>query len=495
MNKNKIKLYIYAGIACVGFGLSSCKTIDLPQKVENRNLPENFGNSSSNDTINSAKQTWEQFFTDEKLQALITTALENNQELNITLQEINVSRNEIRGKRGEYLPTASVKAGVGVDKVARYTNIGAMEATTDIKPGKEMPDPLFDFGVGAFANWETDIWGKLHNATKAQVERYLASIEGRNFMVTNIVGEISDSYYDLLALDKELEIVQENIKIQENALRVVKLLKQGARSNELAVKRFEAQVLNTKSMQYKIQQEIVETENRINFLVGRFPQHVDRTENNFDNLVPTNVYSGLPSDLLANRPDIKAAEYELAATKLDIKSAKARFYPSLDLSAGIGLQAFNPMYLIRPKSILYNLAGDLVAPVLNRSAIKTAYYNANSKQIQAVYHYEQTILNAYIEVVNQMAKVKNLEGSYQLKSQEVDALTKSIDISNDLFKYARADYMEVLLTQRDALEAKFDLVEMKANQLKTTVAVYKALGGGWDQKDLERPDVKKIDFK
>jgi outer membrane protein TolC len=203
------------------------------------------------------------------------------------------------------------------------------------------------------------------------------------------------------------------------------------------------------------------------------------------------VYGGIPSELLENRPDIKQAEYELAAAKLDIKVAKARFYPSLDLSAGVGLQAFNPLYIIKPQSFLFSLAGELTAPLINRRAIKAAYNNANAKQIQAVYHYEQTVLGAYIEVANQLSKIHNLESSVNIKTKEVNALTKSIDISNDLFKYARADYMEVLLTQRDALESRFELVEKKVNQLKASVAVYRALGGGWDQAPLNVPDIKK----
>ena len=354
-----------------------------------------------------------------------------------------------------------------------------------------MPDPLFDFGAGVQAKWETDIWGKLHNATRAQVQRYLASIEGRNFMVTNLISEIADSYYELLALDNEQVILNENIKIQNDALNIIKELKKNARSNELAVKRFQALVLKTQGMQYDIQQKVVETENRINYLVGRFPQPVERSHDNFDTVVPPVVYAGIPSELLENRPDIKEAEYELAATKLDIKSAKARFYPSLDIGAGIGLQAFNPAYLIKPQSLLFSLAGELTAPLINRAAIKAAYYNANAKQVQAVYHYEQTVLAAYIEVANQLAKMQNMKSSYDIKAQEVDALTQSIDISNDLFKYARADYMEVLLTQRDALESKFELVEKRINQLKASVAIYRALGGGWDQNPLTPPDIIK----
>jgi len=490
MNKNRNKLYQYAGLSLLLLSLAACKPIEMQQRAENRSVPEKY-TVENNDTENSGKLKWNEYFSDPNLQSLINEALKNNQELNIILQEIEISKNEIRAKKGEYLPSVGLKAGAGVDKVSRYTNIGAMEANTEIEPGREMPDPLFDFGVGVQAKWETDIWGKLHNATRAQVQRYLASIEGRNFMVTNLIAEIADSYYELLAMDNELVILNQNIKIQNDALSIIKELKKNARSNELAVKRFEAQVLKTQGMQYDIQQKIVETENRINYLVGRFPQPVERSHNNFDAVVPQVVYAGIPSELLENRPDIKQAEYELAATKLDIKSAKARFYPSLDIGAGAGLQAFNPAYLIKPESFLFSLAGELTAPLINRSAIKAAYYNANAKQVQAVYHYEQTVLGAYIEVANQLSKIKNLNSSYDIKAKEVDALTKSIDISNDLFKYARADYMEVLLTQRDALESKFELVEKRVGQLKANVVIYRALGGGWDQNPLTPPNIIK----
>lgn len=247
----------------------------------------------------------------------------------------------------------------------------------------------------------------------------------------------------------------------------------------MAVKKFEAEVLKTYSLRFDLQQKIVETENRINFLVGRFPQPVERNSSAFNESLPNVIHTGLPSDLLANRPDIKQAEFELAATKLDVKSAKARFYPSLGISAGIGYQAFNPEYIFKPKSLLYSFAGDLVAPLINRNAIKASYNTANAKQIQAVYNYEQTILKAYIEVSNQVSKINNLEKSYTLRSQQVEALSNSVNISNDLFRSARADYMEVLLTQRDALESKFDLVETKMQQLNAIVNIYKALGGGW----------------
>lgn len=146
----------------------------------------------------------------------------------------------------------------------------------------------------------------------------------------------------------------------------------------------------------------------------------------------------------------------------------------------IGFQAFNPAYLVKfPESLLYNLVGDLAGPLINRNAIKAEFYNASARQLQAMYNYERTILNSYLEVSTQLSNISNLEKNYELKSKQVDALTKAIDISNDLFKSARADYLEVLMTQRDALESKLELIETKKQQLNAVVNVYRDLGGGW----------------
>jgi len=473
------RTYKYFGIGCLVVAYASCKLPTLAGRTENKTLPASY--NSSQDTVDTGRMKWREYFTDPYLATLIDTALKNNQELNITLQEIEINRNEIRARKGEYLPFAGIYAGAGVDKVARYTNIGAMEANTEIRPGKEMPDPLPDYLLAARINWEADIWHKLHNAKKAAVSRYLSTVEGRNFSVTNLIAEIANSYYELLAMDNQLDIVKKNIDIQSNALEIVKLQKDAARVTELAVRKFEAEVLKTKSLQYGIQQKITEIENHINFLLGRYPQPIARNDAGFNNIVPAMIHTGIPAQLLANRPDIKKAEQELVAARLDVKVAKAAFYPSLAISASLGYQAFDPAYFIKtPESLLYSLAGDLVAPLVNRNAIKAKYANANSRQIQAVYNYERTILNAYIEVVNQLAMISNRAKSYELRSRQVDALTESINISNDLFRSTRADYMEVLLTQRDALESKFELIETKKQQMNAVVNIYQALGGGWN---------------
>lgn len=469
-----------AGVVLITLAINACKLPELAQEGSHAAIPEQY-TGTINDSLNSGKVPWKQYFTDPNLHLLIAEALQNNQELNQTLLEIQISQNEVRAKKGEYLPSIGIGAGAGFEKSARYTRNGALEATTDIKPGEEFPEPLPDFMIGAYANWEVDVWKKLRNSKKAAVSRCLASVEGKNFVVTALIAEIANSYYELLALDNQLINIQNNIEVLNNALRAVRQQKEATRVTELAVRRFEAEVYDSRSLLFGIQQEIVEVENRINFLVGRYPQSIQRDASEFIKMIPNEVKAGIPSQLLENRPDIKQAEQQLIAAKLDVKVAKARFYPSLGISAGLGFQAFNPEFLIQsPASLLYALAGDLTAPLVNRNAIKAVYYSANATQLQAVYSYEQTVLTAYMEVANQMAMMENLSKSYELKEKQVAALSESIDISVNLFRSARADYMEVLLTQRDALEARAELIETKKKQLNAMVGMYHALGGGWE---------------
>ena len=226
--------------------------------------------------------------------------------------------------------------------------------------------------------------------------------------------------------------------------------------------------------------QIVETENRINFLIGRFPQSVDRSAQRFVDLVPPIVHAGIPSQLLDNRPDVKQAQLDLGAADLDFRVAKASFYPSLGIKANIGLQSFDFLKLVSlPASLVYGIGADLVGPLFNRKALTAGYFTANSKQMQAVYNYERAVLNGYIEVVKLLAAIDNLEKSYDLQAQQVAKLTQSIDISSQLFAAARADYMEVLLTRRDALDAQMELIENKKRQMNAAVGLYQALGGGW----------------
>ena len=462
---------------CSGLSLFG-PTDELPQASPGAEIPASFPVGS--EAGSSAGVAWREFFTDPRLIALIDSALQSNQELKVLMQEIEVARNEVSAREGEYLPFVNLRAGAGVDKVGRATREGAVEENLEIEPGREFPEPLPDFLVSAEVSWEVDIWKKLRNAKKAAVLRYLATREGRNFMVTHLVAEIANAYYELTALDNRLAILNKTIEIQESALETVKLQKAAAKATELAVRKFEAEVLKNRSRLYEIRQQITETENRLNYLVGRYPQPIERSARGFEELALPVVHVGDPAELLGNRPDIHQAELELAAAELDVKVARARFYPSLDLSAAIGLQTFDAGAIAStPESLIYRVAADLLVPLFNKKAIRAAYRSANAQQLQALYKYRQTVLKAYLEVLNQLAKIDNLEQSYAMKRKQVEAMSESIAIAARLFKSARADYMEVLMTQRDALESRMELVELKQQQVNARVTTYQALGGGY----------------
>ncbi|MBS2014063.1 MAG: TolC family protein [Deltaproteobacteria bacterium] len=473
MSRSKILALVASAVVAATGCVPSLQGND--PREPNRAVPESFGTGQSEGGAPSlAHEKWSELFDDAELRALIEQALGKNQELNMRLQEIIIAGTEVSARVGEVYPKVSAGATAGVEKTGGRTSQGVSDEAHGL------PENLGNFGFGLRGSWEVDIWKKLRNAAKAADLRYFATIEARNFLVTQIVAELARSYFELAALDNQVDVLKQNIQVQADALEVVKLQKEAARVTELAVKRFEAEVLKNKSHLYDLEQERVQAENRINFLVGRYPQPVRRSSQRFKQPLPDAVRTGLPSQLLDNRPDVRQAELELAASKLDVKVAKAAFYPSLTIDAGLGYRSFNAGHLVNtPESLAWGVAGGISAPLLNRAAITAQYRAANARQVQAVFNYEKTLLQAFTDVATQLALIENLQKSYELKEQQVDALGKSSEISAVLFQSARADYMEVLLTRRDTLEGQMELIETRKKQLHAMVNVYQALGGGW----------------
>lgn len=478
MTTNKMFIRL-ALLGVTGVMLQGCGIPDLLTKKADTTLPASF-NQSSTSQISTTLVKWREFFDDPNLLRLIDTAISNNKEINIMMQRISVAQNEIQARKGEFLPFVKLGAGAEGEKTAKFTRNGSVEENLEVAKGQPFPVFLGNYQFGLLATWELDIWKKLRNATQVAVFEYMASNEGKNFLLTNLVAEVAHSYFELVALDNQLENLEQNIRIQKDGLAVVKQLQLYARANALAVKRYEAEVAKNEGKIYEVKQQITLVENRINSLLGRTPQPIQRASANFMEINPKLIQTGIPSQLLQNRPDVKKAELELAAAELNIDVAKANFYPSFGIKAGVGFESFALKYLVNtPESLAAMVAGDLVAPLVNKNAIIAEYKNANAKQIQAAYEYEQSIINAYTEVANQLSNIDNLDKSYQRKKEQVDSLVQSIDVANQLFKSTRADYLEVLLTQRDALEAKKELIETKQKKISAMVDLYKALGGGW----------------
>ncbi len=199
---------------------------------------------------------------------------------------------------------------------------------------------------------------------------------------------------------------------------------------------------------------------------------------------------GVPSELLQNRPDIRQAERELAAAGLDIAVARANFYPKVMIGSGVGFEDFNPRFLFDPNSLVYNIAGNLVAPLVNKLGIQAEYKNANARQLQACYEYQKTILNAFTEVINRINKVQNYSQSLEIRKQQLQSLEASVDIVDKLFQAAQVEYIDVLFAQRDLADARMILIDTKQEQLSAIINTYQALGGGLVRSQILEPQAE-----
>jgi NodT family efflux transporter outer membrane factor (OMF) lipoprotein len=457
--------------------LPSCHIPSLRQVETGTQLPAAFNGETSAE--NSARVGFKEFFCDPLLTGLIDQALAGNQDLRILNEDVNIAGNDILARQGAYLPFVSVGAGASIGANSLYTPLGAVEKRFEYFPGKHFPDPLPDVSLGADLSWRVDIWRELRNARDAAILRTLSTAERRNYAVTRLIADIAENYFQLLALDKRMEILDQTIQLQENSLKVAEANKAAARGTELGVQRFLAEVRRNQSEKLIVRQEIIEVENRINYLVGRFPQPVERQSTDFVNLALPPIQVGVPAQLLQNRPDIRQAERELQAAGLDILVARARFFPRLDISGRVGYEAFNPKYLFNtPEALVYNIAGELVAPLINKKAIQADYLNANARQLQAIYNYQRVVINAFTEVVNRITMVENYSKSIEIKKQQLTSLETSVRVAYNLFQNARAEYVDVLFANRDLMAARMDLVQTKHQQLSAIANAYQALGGG-----------------
>ncbi len=441
-------------------------------------IPPDFNGTTTPD--NSAQVPPAEFFNDPQLLGLIDQALFYNQELRILAQDIAIANNEVWRRSGAFLPMLTLGGTASYEKLSTYTPLGADLSQIVSPNGNPFPNPLPDFLMAANISWQIDIWRQLRNARDAQGLRYLGTVDGRNYVVTRLVAEIAENYYRLMSLDKQLETLDGTIALMEQSLELAKAQKEGARGTELGVQRFLAEVRKNQSQKLIVRQDIIQTENRINFLCGRFPQPVERVSVQFLDLQLQALRVGVPSQLLQNRPDIREAERDLQAAGLDIRVARANFFPKLIITSGVGYEAFNPRYIFyTPESLIYGVAGNLVAPLINRRAIQADFMNANAKQLQALYEYQRTVLEAFTEVINLVSKVQNYSQSIELKRQQLTSLESAVDVANKLFQNARVEYLDVLTALRDRNEARIVLIETKQEQLSAVVNAYQALGGGW----------------
>ncbi len=436
------------------------------------------------DSVGIGGQHWRTFFGDEQLVALIDTVLAQNFDLQIATQRIEQARATLTYSQGFLMPQVSTVASAGLERYGRNTINGVGNFDTNLSPNVDgnlvIPNPTPDFFLGVRSTWEADIWGKLRNRRKSAYLRLLGSEKGRHAVVTGLVAEVARYYYSLLALDGELEIIQKNIDYQKNALELVRIQKQAGRVTELAVQQFSAQLLNTRSRQGQVRQQIIELENQLNRLLGRYPQPIERGNSLQARELPGTVLTGLPAQMLFRRPDIRQAELGLQAANIDVEVARAEFLPTLTLTGFVGLNSFRVGTLLNPASVAAGLLGGLSAPVLNRQFVRANYQGSVAQSRESLYRYEQTIVNGFAEVTTSLRGVENYRQVAELQADEVKTLQQAVIAANDLFRSGYATYLEVITAQRSVLEAELALINTKRAQFLSLTNLYRDLGGGWE---------------
>ncbi|SEL35014.1 efflux RND transporter permease subunit [Parapedobacter koreensis] len=482
--KKKIKVGT-AGLVVIGclILLSSCSTNKQLPDYQHRTLPVSYHGNT--DTANTAYVSWRNFFNDPNLVDLIDTALANNPDMEKALHQVEIARANLRLRKASLFPSVDALAEAGLRKYGFYTMDGIGNYDTNFSDNldedEKLPDPLPDYFIGLRTSWEIDLWGKLKNQKRAAYQRFLASYEGRKLIQTALIEEVTLAYYDLLALDNELTILRKNIGLQEEALAIINVQKDAGRADELGVQQFNAVVHNSKGKEQEVLQQITAAENHLNFLLGRFHGGIARdTAGWMTDAFTDSLVAGIPTQLIALRPDVRQAQLELLASDADMKASKAAFLPSLVLSPYVGFQAFAiDKFLMAPTSIAYGLLGGFIAPVFNQRAIRSAYEAASAEYGMAFQDYEKTVLNAWKEVQTNLKAQDYINQRRAHNIQEVNALLMAVDAANELFKAGRATYLDIITAQRNVLDAEINLVQTRREKAITKLSLYKALGGGW----------------
>lgn len=466
-----------AFVPALTLSVLGCVSLTPQGVIPEARLPAVFDEGSEEGSI--AQLPWREFFADERLLALIGEALENNPDRLAALQRVEQARAGVLRATGVLLPKIDLTLGAGVERFGRYTSDGAGNLETEITPGRQVPLHLPDILAGFQASWELDLWGRLRSERGAALAQALATEDSARLVTSALVAEVAGAWFALRAADRVWEIVAAAVARQQEVLEVVRLQKEAGRTSALAVRQFEAQMSSTRALLAEASQQRIELENGLNLLLGRFPQAIERQGALVHESVG-HLAAGLPSELLRHRPDVREAEHLLQATAFQVKAARAAFFPSVELGAAAGLQAFHPAYLLRlPGSLAYSVAGGLVAPLVNRKAIEADFRGANSAQLEALYGYQKTILTAYVESANAIANLRHVEAVAEQRQTRREALERSVQTAALLFQAGKATWLEVLLAQESVLESELEWVDAWRRHRVAQVALYRALGGGW----------------
>ena len=466
----KITIHKIILIFFVSFLVVSCHTRQNYQRA-NDVVDEKLFRTDAlpKDSLSMANLSWKEIFTDAVLQKHIAKALENNLDIRMALQNIASAEAYLKQSKAAYQPTISVGPDYSFNTSSLNTQFGQIVGERRY---------INQFDITANLGWELDLWGKLKGQEKAQYAAYLSSVAAHQNVKSNLVASIATAYYQLLTFDEQKKIFSNTIEIRKKNLETTKALKEAGIVSEVAVQQSEALVYNAEASLVTLDVQIQMLENTISLLMGEPSHEIERTSLSTQNFA-LNTDLGYPSALLANRPDVKHAEFNLINAFELTNAAKAQFYPSLKITGSTGVQSVDIDKLFSGNSVFANVLVGLAQPILNKRQIRTNYEVSLANQERAYLNFRKTILNAGNEVSDALKMYNAQDQFIAFKKKELSAYDKSVEFSQELVNYGMANYLEVLNANVNKLNAEINIANAQYTKLQAGVELYRALGGGW----------------
>lgn len=451
--------------------LTSCATqktsYETPVEVADENLFRT--DLIPQDSLSFGDLSWKEIFTDPHLQNHISTALNNNLDVRIALQNIVSAEAYLKQSKAAYLPTISVGP--------NYT-FSTQSLNTASGQAFSQRSEISQWDLTGSLNWEADIWGKMAAQERAQLASYLGSVAAHQSIKSDLVAAIASAYYQLLTFDEQKRIITQTISLRQKNLETTKALKDAGSLSEVAVQQSEALVHNAESLLINMDVQIELLENTISLLKAVPSGPIERGTLRGQSL-PIRLDLGYPANLLRNRPDVRLAEYNLVNAFELTKAARAQFYPTLRITANTGLQAENIDDLFSANSIFANVVGGLLQPVLNKRQIRTQYEVSLAAQESAYLGFRKSVLNAGKEVSDAVKMYSSQDSFIALKQKELEAYSKSVEFSQELVNYGMANYLEVINASVNQLNSELSISNAQYAKMQAGIELYRALGGGW----------------
>jgi multidrug efflux system outer membrane protein len=425
--------------------------------------PEASANNGSG--LSLGDQKWFELFQDEQLRTLIRTALEQNYDVRIAGTRILAAR-----------------AQLGITRADQYPNVSGGASLVDQRNSRSPLVPAFEEGVGSLnvsAAWELDFWGKFRRATEAARANLLASEAARQEVVATLVANVSAAYFQLRALDSELEISQRTLGSRQESLRLTHILADGGSTSMLDVRQAEQLVFTATAEIPALEQQIEQQENLISTLLGKNPDTVGRGQKLTEQPHLPEIPAGMTSALLERRPDIRAAEQQLIAANAEIGVARAAYFPQISLSGEAGFESTALTHLFSGPAGAWTYGASITQPIFTAGRIRSNVRFAEAQQQGALLFYEQTIQGAFRNVSDALIanrKSKEFRAQQELLFQSAQDAAR---LSHMRYNGGVTGYLEVLTNETNAFSAELELVQAQLNEELALVQVYQALGGGW----------------